>query len=38
MSLGRKQRIDNSVWLEAVATIEEAVSRAERHGVFHRAR
>ena len=29
MSLGRKQRIDNSVWLEAVATIEEAVSRAE---------
>lgn len=29
MSLGRKQRIDNSAWLEAVATIEEAVSRAE---------
>lgn len=29
MSLGRKQSIDNSAWLEAVATIEEAVSRAE---------
>jgi 3'-phosphoadenosine 5'-phosphosulfate sulfotransferase (PAPS reductase)/FAD synthetase len=29
MSLGRKQRIDNSAWLEAAATIEEAVSRAE---------
>ncbi len=29
MSLGKKQRIDNSAWLEAVATIEEAVSRAE---------
>lgn len=29
MSLGRKQRIDNSAWLEAVATIEDAVSRAE---------
>lgn len=29
MSLGRKQRIDNGAWLDAVATIEEAVSRAE---------
>ena len=29
MSLGRKQRIDNSAWLEAVATIEDAVSREE---------
>ena len=27
MSLGRKQSIDNSAWLEAVATIENAVSR-----------
>lgn len=29
MSLGRKQSIDNSAWLEAVATIENAVSREE---------
>lgn len=29
MSLGRKQRIDNNAWLEAVATIEDAVSREE---------
>ena len=29
MSLGRKQGIDNSAWLEAVATIEDAVSREE---------
>ena len=29
MSLGRKQSIDNSAWLEAVATIEDAVSREE---------
>ena len=29
MSLGRKQRINNEAWLEAVATIESAVPRDE---------
>lgn len=29
MSLGRKQRIDNKAWLDAVATIEDAVSREQ---------
>ena len=28
MSLGRKQRITNEAWLEAVATVESAVSEA----------
>lgn len=29
MSLGRKQNIDNSAWLEAIASIEDTVSREE---------
>ena len=29
MSLGRKQNISNDAWLEAVASIEQAVSREE---------
>ena len=29
MSLGRKQRISNEAWLDAVATIEDAVSRSQ---------
>lgn len=29
MSLGRKQSISNDTWLEAVASIEQAVSREE---------
>lgn len=29
MSLGRKQRIDNKAWLDAVATIEDTVSREQ---------